>query len=158
MSHQLRTNKNFLIRALLYFKFPVLIPGIKWIIRKYLKSPQLNFLPGFFFYFGNIHAKNAFVADSLFIDYAPIYIGKNVQITFDCMFITSYHKKDNYNKVFTEPITIGDNVVIYPRSIILHGVTIGDNCVIGAGSVVTRSVPPNCFAAGNPAKVIKKIK
>jgi len=44
---------------------------------------------------------------------------------------------------------------ITSRCIILPGVTIGDNSVIGAGSVVAKDIPANCFAAGNPAKIIK---
>lgn len=54
------------------------------------------------------------------------------------------------------PITIGNNVWIGGSCTILSGVTIGDNCTIGAGSVVTRDIPPNSVAVGNPARVIKK--
>ncbi|HTB80539.1 MAG TPA: DapH/DapD/GlmU-related protein [Opitutaceae bacterium] len=52
-------------------------------------------------------------------------------------------------------VSIGENVWVGARSIILKGVTIGDNAVIGAGSLVTRSVPPNTLAVGNPARVVK---
>jgi len=52
------------------------------------------------------------------------------------------------------PISIGNDVWLGARSIILTGVTIGDGAVIGAGSVVTKSVPANAIAVGNPAKVI----
>ncbi|HIT15429.1 MAG TPA: acyltransferase [Candidatus Avimuribaculum pullicola] len=52
-------------------------------------------------------------------------------------------------------VIIGDNVWIGERSRICKGVTIGNNCVIGANSVVTKDVPDNCIAAGNPAKVVK---
>lgn len=55
---------------------------------------------------------------------------------------------------YRAPIRIGDNVFIGIGTIILPGVTIGDNVVIGAGSVVTRNIPGNQVAAGNPAKVI----
>ena len=63
---------------------------------------------------------------------------------------------DAGNKVCnTKPIKIGNNCWIGSRVTILKGVTIGDNSVIAAGSVVTKDVPPNCLAAGVPAKVIK---
>ncbi|KAK1138684.1 hypothetical protein N8T08_002075 [Aspergillus melleus] len=55
-------------------------------------------------------------------------------------------------------IHIGDDVWIGGSVIILAGVTIGRGCTIGAGSVVTRSVPPFHFAAGNPARVIRRIE
>ena len=58
----------------------------------------------------------------------------------------------------SKPITIGNNVFIGARSIIMKGVTIGDGAVIGAGSVVTKDVPENTIVAGNPAVVIKKIE
>ena len=54
-------------------------------------------------------------------------------------------------------IHIGNNVWIGGGAILLPGVTIGDNSTIGAGSVVTKSIPDNCIAAGNPCKVIRKI-
>lgn len=50
---------------------------------------------------------------------------------------------------------IGKNCFIGGRSLILPGVEIGDGCVVGAGSVVTKSVPPGCVVAGNPAKVLR---
>ncbi len=57
----------------------------------------------------------------------------------------------------TRPVTIGNNVWLGSRVVILKGVTIGDNSVIGAMSLVTKSIPENCVAAGNPAKVIRFI-
>lgn len=51
---------------------------------------------------------------------------------------------------------IGRNCFIGGRSMILPGVEIGDNCVVGAGSVVTKSVPPRCIVAGNPARILKE--
>jgi acetyltransferase-like isoleucine patch superfamily enzyme len=54
------------------------------------------------------------------------------------------------------PIVIGDDVFIGANSIILKGVTIGDRAVIGAGAVVSRDVPSDCIAAGNPADIVRK--
>jgi len=58
-------------------------------------------------------------------------------------------------KTSSAPVTIGNNVWIGGGSIILPGVTIGDNTTIGAGSVVSKDVPANCLAVGNPCRVIK---
>lgn len=55
------------------------------------------------------------------------------------------------------PVTIGNNVWLGDSSIVCKGVTIGDNSIIGAGSVVTRDIPADVVAAGNPAKVIRKL-
>ena len=52
---------------------------------------------------------------------------------------------------------LGNNVVIFPNSVIIGDVEIGDNCIIGAGSVVTKSIPANKVVAGNPAKIIRDI-
>lgn len=56
------------------------------------------------------------------------------------------------------PIVIGNNVWIGSRAMVLRGATIGDNSVIGAMSLVTKEIPPNCVAAGIPAKVIRKLE
>lgn len=58
---------------------------------------------------------------------------------------------------WAKPVRIGKNCWICANAVILPGVTIGDNCVIGAGSVVTRDIPANSFAAGNPARVIRPL-
>nr|WP_268998954.1 DapH/DapD/GlmU-related protein [Leptospira interrogans] len=54
-----------------------------------------------------------------------------------------------------DDVVIGNNVWLGSQVIVLKGVKIGDNSVIGAGSVVTKSIPENCLAAGNPAKPIR---
>ena len=62
-----------------------------------------------------------------------------------------------YDLEYGKPITIGNNCWIAGNVTICGGVTVGDNCVIGAGSVVTRSIPANSFAAGNPCRVIREL-
>ncbi|WP_440896760.1 DapH/DapD/GlmU-related protein [Amphibacillus sp. Q70] len=58
---------------------------------------------------------------------------------------------------YNVPISIGNNVWIGANSVILPGVKIGDNTVIGAGSVVTKDIPANVVAVGNPCRVIREI-
>lgn len=63
----------------------------------------------------------------------------------------------DYDEEYGKPVTIGDNCWFASNVVITGGVTIGDGCVIGAGSVVTRDIPPNSLAVGNPCRVIRKI-
>lgn len=99
-----------------------------------------------------------------------LVIGNNVNIGGNCLIIdTDSHpidflarrgektndKKDKYTIVQSAPINIEDDVWIGANTIVLKGVTIGARSVIGAGSVVTKSIPSDCIAAGNPCKVIK---
>lgn len=58
---------------------------------------------------------------------------------------------------YAKPVKIGNDCWFGANVVVCPGVTIGDNCVIGAGSVVTRDVPPNSFAAGNPCRVIRTL-
>ncbi|MCM2397914.1 acyltransferase [Rhizobium sp. S95] len=79
-----------------------------------------------------------------------IHIGEGTYIAFDAAILA--HDMTRAIKTDTR---IGKNCFIGARSIILPGVTIGDNCVIGSGAVVTKDIPPNSAAAGNPAQVIR---
>lgn len=88
-----------------------------------------------------------------------ITIGKHVAISEGVIIRDSdVHEifKDGIKQENTKPIHIQDNVWIGMGVIILKGVTIGEGSVIGAASVVTRSVPPKCLVAGNPAKIIRE--
>lgn len=88
-----------------------------------------------------------------------ISIGDRVTISSEVTFINhdgvGWHFSDERGRRFRYArITIGSNVFIGANTIILPGVSIGSNCVVGAGSVVTRSMPHNTVAAGNPARVL----
>jgi acetyltransferase-like isoleucine patch superfamily enzyme len=85
-----------------------------------------------------------------------VLVGANVVITdFDWHNVDPLKRKDPCTSL--KPVIIEDNVFIGLNSIIWKGVTIGKNSVIGANSVVTKSIPENCIAAGNPARIIKSI-
>ncbi len=96
------------------------------------------------------------------LDVMPVHIGNNVMLGPNVQIYTAMHpleaKARNSGKEFGKPITIGNDVWIGGGAIICPGVGIGNGTVIGAGSVVTRDIPDNVFAGGNPAKVIKEIK
>jgi maltose O-acetyltransferase len=149
--------KNYFLLGLLSLKLLMIFPIVKWIIKKYLiNSSNIEFIPGFFFFYGhNIYAKNCFLGDTQILDYVPVYIGEGTKFSFQNILITGSHDLNNFDTVIAKPIIIGKNVWITSRCIILPGVVIGDNTIIGAGSVVTKDIPANCIAAGNPAKVLK---
>ena len=90
-----------------------------------------------------------------------ITIGKNVLFGPNVAIYTAGHPihPDSRNSGYEYgiPVTIGDNVWIGGSCVILPGVKIGNNAVIGAGSVVTKDIPDNVCAAGNPCKVIREI-
>jgi maltose O-acetyltransferase len=95
------------------------------------------------------------------LDVAPITIGADCQIGPNVQLLTPTHPTDpepRRDKLeAAEPITIGDNVWLGGGAIILPGVSIGENTVIGAGAVVTRDIPANVVAVGNPARVIRHL-
>lgn len=95
------------------------------------------------------------------LDTAEVKIGDNVFIGPNVNIYAATHPVDierrNKNLEKGVPITIGNNVWIGGNTIILPGITIGDNTTIGAGSVVTKNIPPNTVAVGNPCKVIKEL-
>ncbi|WP_291530462.1 sugar O-acetyltransferase [Bacteroides sp. UBA939] len=131
--------------------------------------------------------KNVWLSAPFFVDYGEnIHIGNNVEINMNCVFLdcnritigdfsgigpgvhiyTVFHSTNPVERLpknsslwnsQTAPVAIGQNVWIGGGSIILPGVTIGDGTTIGAGSVVTKSIPANVVAVGNPARIIRRL-
>ena len=95
------------------------------------------------------------------LDEAHVIIGDDCFIGPNVSIYTACHSTDpierNTRQEWAKPITIGNNVWIGGSVTILPGVSIGDNVTIGAGSVVTKDIPSNSVAVGNPCKVIKHI-
>ena len=96
------------------------------------------------------------------LDEAPVTIGDDCFIGPNVSIYTACHSTDpierNTRQEWAKPVTIGNNCWIGGSVTILPGVTIGDNVTIGAGSVVTKDIPSNSVAVGNPCKVIKQLK
>ena len=129
-----------------------------------------------------VAGEGTYIESPFFCDYGcNTYVGKNFYCNYDCVFLDcgEIHIGDNvmlgpkvalyavghaidaqvrsFGHDYPIPITIGSNVWIGGSAVICPGVTIGDNTVIGAGSVVTRDIPANVVAAGNPCRVIRPI-
>ncbi|KRL85686.1 maltose O-acetyltransferase [Ligilactobacillus apodemi DSM 16634 = JCM 16172] len=127
--------------------------------------------------------KDPYITPPVYVDYGRhVSVGDNFYANFDCIFLdvnritigdnvmfgprvglyTAGHPLDS--KVRNEdqlefglPITIKDNVWLGGNVCVLPGVTIGENSVIGTGAVVTKDIPANSVAVGNPAKVVKTL-
>ena len=96
------------------------------------------------------------------MDCAKIHFGKKCFIGPSCGFYTAIHpfdvEKRNAGFEMAKPIFVGDNVWFGGNVIVLPGVTIGNNSVIGAGSVVTKNIPDNVVAVGNPCRVVRELE
>lgn len=107
-----------------------------------------------------------------FVDCNRIDIGSNVLIASNVQLYTATHpvelsqrltpdwnpeSGEYFCRTYARPIKIGNGCWLGGGVIVLPGVTIGDGCVIGGGSVVTKDIPPNSLAVGNPCRVIRKI-
>lgn len=114
------------------------------------------------------YGKNIEVGENFFANYnftvldvAKVTIGNNVFIAPNVAIYTAGHpvhyEMRNTMLEYGIPITIGDNCWIGGNVVICPGVNIGEGSVIGAGAVVTKDIPPNVIAAGNPCKVIREI-
>jgi len=126
--------------------------------------------------------KGLWMQPPFFCDYGyNIYTGEKVFCNFNCVVLdvtrvsigsrtlfgpnvqiyTATHPLDADERAsgleYAKPVTIGSDVWVGGSAVICPGVSIGDRAVIGAGSVVTRDIPPNVFAAGNPCKILRQL-
>ena len=122
--------------------------------------------------FTDLNAKHGFllIGSRTYVgQFCVICARKDIRIGTDCLIaehvtirdqdhIFRGRKPTRASGFVTAPIRIGDNVWLGAKVTVLKGITIGDNSVIGANSVVTRNIPANSVAVGNPARVIRKIE
>lgn len=113
--------------------------------------------------------ENTFInVNCMFLDNNKITIGKNGLIAPYVQIYTATHPVKAEERInlkegkapyltSTKPVSIGDNVWIGGNTVIFPGVTIGNNVTIGAGSVVTKDIPNDVLAYGNPCKVVKQL-
>ena len=162
--------KGWFIRLMTREKNGTLVIGENFKCNNKIKSNSIGLIQPCVFNIATAGAE-ILIGDNVGISGATINatksvrIGNNVLVGSGCLITdTDSHPIDwqdrinNLNeKTISSPVVIEDNVFIGARSIILKGVTIGKNSVIGAGSVVVKSIPENCIAGGNPAKVIKHL-
>lgn len=128
------------------------------------KGKNVTIISPFYCDYGyKIEVGDNFFANTNFVvlDGAKVCIGDNVFIAPGVGIYTAGHPLDEVQRreglEYAFPVTIGNDVWIGAQACILPGVTIGDNTVIGAGSVVSKDIPANVLAAGNPCKVIREI-
>ncbi|PZG00523.1 sugar O-acetyltransferase [Micromonospora deserti] len=99
--------------------------------------------------------------NAIFLDVAPITIGADVQIGPNVQLLTPTHPVEPEPRrakwEAARPITISDNVWLGGGAVVLAGVTVGENTVVGAGAVVTRDLPANVVAVGNPARPVRNL-
>jgi maltose O-acetyltransferase len=107
------------------------------------------------------------IENNVFINYGTeislvkeVFIGAYSAISIDCLiYDTDWHRIDGLSLAApAAPTRIGRGVWLGARVMVLKGVTIGDNTVVAANSVVTRDLPNNVLAGGNPARVIRPIE
>lgn len=138
----------------------------KNLLKKILGKTKENFLieqPFICDYGYNIEIGENFYSNHnlIILDGNKVKFGDNVFIAPNCSFYTAGHPLDvearNQGLEYAKPIEIGNNVWIGGNVVVLPGIKIGNNSVIGAGSVVTKDIPSNVVAVGNPCKIIKEI-
>lgn len=125
---------------------------------------NISFLAPFHCDYGkNIEVGNNFYANynCIILDVGPVIIGDNVMFGPNVSLLTAGHPvhpvSRNSGYEYGLGITIGNNVWIGGHTVVNPGLSIGDNAVIGSGSVVTKNIPENVVAAGNPCKILREI-
>ena len=106
------------------------------------------------------------IADDVYLNggvsievYHEVRIGSNVLMApYSSIIDDALHEVEPGAPRFKGPVVVGSNVWLGRNVAVLPGVTIGDGSVVGANSVVTRDIPPACFAAGVPARVVRKLE
>lgn len=102
--------------------------------------------------------KNVFANHNLtMMSLGTIIIEDGVMLGPEVGLFTVNHEPKNIRTVVTKEIHIKKNAWIGARVSILPGVTIGENAIVGTGSIVTKDIPDNCVAVGNPARIIKQL-
>lgn len=137
------------------------------ILKKLLPNaaPDLWIEPPFYCDYGynmTIGERVFFNFNCIILDVAPVIIGSRSLFGPNVQLYTATHpldhKERSSGREYAKPIRIGDDVWVGGSAVICPGVRIGDRSVIGAGSVVTKDIPPDVFAAGNPCRVIRTLK
>jgi maltose O-acetyltransferase len=154
----------------LCFRFNALIPSdeearqavLKQLLGKTADAPCIM-SPFWCDYGYNIEIGEHFFSNHnlVILDCAKVTFGDHVFVAPHCGFHTAGHPVDferrNQGLEFAYPITVGDNVWIGAGVQVMPGVTIGSNVVIGGGSIVTRNIPDNVVAVGNPCRVLRPV-
>jgi len=107
--------------------------------------------------------ENTYISPKAYIDHHKSFsveIGDNCYITRDCIILDHTQEKQGgplklWGEIEYGSVKIGNNVFVGVKSVIMPGVTIGDNVIIGAMSLVTKDIPSDVIAFGQPAKVIR---
>ena len=124
----------------------------------YLELPFYSNYGGAHAHFGSFVYANF---NLTLVDDGDIYIGDHVMIGPNVVIATASHPIDpdlrRKGLQYNQPVRIGENAWLGAGVVVLPGVTIGKNAVIGAGSVVTRDIPDNCVAVGNPCRVLREV-
>lgn len=136
------------------------------LIKQIIKHSKEQFLieqPFWCDYGYNIELGENFYANHnlVILDCAKVSFGDNVFVGPNCSFYTAGHPinatQRNKGLEYAHPISVGNNVWFGGNVVVLPGVSIGNNSIIGAGSVVTKDIPDNVIAVGNPCKVLREI-